>query len=91
MNYLNDLAINIIDYYLLFRDGTQQQYNDTFDLEHAKLQKDLISFDVAYLFWAEMNVNASMKLYTENLLDFDVWEPQVPLVDSSLKLNYFQS
>ena len=51
----------------------------------------MIAFDVAYLFWAEMNVNASMKLYTENLLDFNVWEPRIPLVDPELKLSYFES
>ena len=91
MNYLNDIAINIIDYYLLFRDGSPQHKKEEFDLDHAKMQKDLIAFDVAYLFWAEMNVNASMNLYTENLVDFDVWEPQVPLVDRNLDLSYFKS
>lgn len=51
----------------------------------------MIAFDVAYLFWAEMNVNATMNLYTENLLDFDKWEPSVPLVDRNLDLTYFKS
>jgi len=85
------MAVNIIDYYLLFRDGLPQHKKEQFDINHAKMQKDLIAFDVAYLFWAEMNVNASMNLYTENLLDFDVWEPAVPLVDTNYDLSHFIS
>ena len=94
-NYLNDLILNVLDYTLFMRDKEEigdpmakdSQLNET----RARYQLDLIkNFEIAFLFLAEIQLNATSKYYTENLADFNNFDEHLPLVNSKYDKNYFK-
>ena len=84
--------LNVIDFYLEMRDGmkpaTYFPKGARLNIQHAKKQKDLISFDVAWLYLAEMVNKGTLKLYKENLYTFN---QSLPMVDPLKKIEYFQA
>ena len=65
----------------------ESQLNET----RARIHMDLIkNFEIAFLFLAEIQINATSKYYTENLADFNNFEEYLPIVNAKYDKNYFK-
>lgn len=63
------------------------QLNET----RARYQMDIIkNFEIAFLFLAEIQLNATSTYYTENLADFNNFEEYLPIVNPKYDKNYFK-
>ena len=98
LNYVNDLILNIIEYYVEMRDGVALAYDPmtskgNFDFANMREKIELIkNFDMAFLYLAEIHITGTTNLYTENLLNFEDFSQAdyFPLVKKEFPLEYFQ-